>query len=396
MELLELRGGHRDRKSGNFSLPADDALEPERTERLLAAPFALSHPRAADAFQSREGFFMFRVNGSSRVGHWYRLIVVSLNMAFGALSGLQVLLKPGSADATAQTTCVMALQLGMSVTCFWFLPDADRIISRFAGTQFFFEGLSTLALLSASSGSPASTLSATNSSGLTLGVTDSGGGDGVAPVHGKVLRQAGFVLSLLAMVVPMLQLLEQRLVTPTLGAIKARGGSPLALLATFYILAVGLPRRLMAMIGNIESRNDWELNVGNAAGSASADAGDEVDAGSQYDAGSVDSMAEQEHRHHKQPQVGAVDVGEAAIKVSRLLARGVAAKEANAKDLGLPAVPADVDAEVTEEMDSNDNVRRNHFRNVRVAAWLRTQTIGRRPHEDSGQDPGLDAGDDAF
>ena len=41
--------------------------------------------------------------------------------------------------ALLQTSIILALQLGMSaVLCI--LPDADRIISRFAGTQFFFEG----------------------------------------------------------------------------------------------------------------------------------------------------------------------------------------------------------------------------------------------------------------
>ena len=333
-ELIETRGGHRDRKSGAFIVPVDDTLEPERTERLLAAPFALRRTRAADAFQSREGFFMFRVNGSSCVGRWYRLIVVSLNMSFGVLSGLQPLLNPDSAEATAQTMCVMALQLSMSLICWWVLPDADRIISHFAGMQFLLEGLSTGALLGANSGrvpSSASTFGVTNSSASSIGVNDSGG---VPPVHGEVLFEVGFVLSLLAMVVPMLQLLEQRFVTPMIGVVMERDCSPLALLAAFYILVVGLPRRLGVMLGAIEGQNG--LDAGVAAGSASADAGDEVDAGGDYNASDEDFTVGEDGCHRDAAQVGAVDVDEAAVKVSRLLARGIAAKEVNAKEVSLP------------------------------------------------------------
>ena len=143
IERLGNKGGFRDRKSGAFTLPEEDTMEPARTERLLATPFAWMRPRTGDAFQAIEGHFFFRVNGASRVGMLYRLIVILVNMTFGLLSGLQPLLPLNSISALAQTSLVLSLQLSMSALCFYFLPDADRIISRFAGTQFLFEGLST-------------------------------------------------------------------------------------------------------------------------------------------------------------------------------------------------------------------------------------------------------------
>ena len=122
-----------------------------RTERILANPFALDSDRVGDKWQKLEGFLLFRVNGSSRLAICYRPLVLIVNMCFGFLSGLQPLLPEGSAEATAQASVILALQLGMSAVCFQCLPDADRIISRFAGTQFLCEGLATATLLAASS-----------------------------------------------------------------------------------------------------------------------------------------------------------------------------------------------------------------------------------------------------
>ena len=105
LERLSSRG-FRDRKSGAWAVggPEEDTKEPERTERILATPFALWRTKPVDAFQSREGFFLFRVNGATRAGRWYRLTVIFANMGFGLLSGLQpLIMTAGSAAAVAQT-----------------------------------------------------------------------------------------------------------------------------------------------------------------------------------------------------------------------------------------------------------------------------------------------------
>ena len=197
-ELLTTKGGHRDRKSGAFSLPEGDTAEPARTERILASPFVCCRRRPGDAFQgeerpyppppflllppspplpfssspltrippapslslllsltlpllppnsavvcalaAREGFLLFRVNGSSRVGVSYRVLVLLINVLFGVLSGLSPLLKKGTVWAFGQTGCVFTLQIAMGLLCCCWLPDADRVVSRIAGIQFFAEG----------------------------------------------------------------------------------------------------------------------------------------------------------------------------------------------------------------------------------------------------------------
>jgi hypothetical protein len=62
------------------------------------------------------------------------------------------------------------------------------------------------------------------------------------------LRTSGFALSLSAMAVPMLQLVEQRVITPLIGVVRAKGGNPLALLAAAYMLWASLPTRCAARL----------------------------------------------------------------------------------------------------------------------------------------------------
>lgn len=110
--------GLRDRKSGAFAIPDADTAEPARTERLLAEPFTCWRRRAGDAFQSREGFFLFRVNASTPIGRSYRLLVLHVNVLFGVLSGLEPMLLPrGSTAGLIQAGSICALQFLMSFIC---------------------------------------------------------------------------------------------------------------------------------------------------------------------------------------------------------------------------------------------------------------------------------------
>ena len=279
LELLASRG-HRDRKSGTWAVGGseEDAKEPGRTERLLAAPFALSRAKPLDYFQSREGFFMFRVNGASMFGRWYRIIVITLNMTFGLLSGLQPLLPEGSVLAMMQTGLVLLLQLSAAALSFHFLPDADRIVSRFAAMQFLLEGLSTTALLMSSiiRGPPENRDIA--SAGNVSNSNRTSGGTSSAVVSlfdaSSAMRETGFVLAIAAMLVPMLQLLEQRFITPCIGVVINKGGNPLALLAAAYMLAVSLPRKVINLVDALLGREQFGAST--VAESATADAGDDA------------------------------------------------------------------------------------------------------------------------
>ena len=371
LEELTSRGGHKDRRSGAYTVPEEDGKEPARTERLLAHPFQLWRPRPADAFQSREGFFMFRVNGATFIGRWYRVFVVLANMVFGLLSGLQPLLPAGSTESLVQTAVVLSLQASMAVLCWRFAPDADRIISTFAATQFTFEAFATASVLAAgliaqnSMETPASAANTTVdgsgevSSGPASQLIDAGGG-AIASVGGAAsviedlapsslattFQTSGFLLSLVAMGVPMLQLLEQRAVTPLIGIVANRGCNILALLAALYMLAASLPRKVGNLIRTIAGAGDME--AGQAAGSASADAGDdaveaEANTGS---AGGNDGGAGEGSQGSGGGDGGGADgsqgvsgeeLTEAAIRASRLLARATAAKEAGGRAINLMA-----------------------------------------------------------
>ena len=383
IERLGTKGGFRDRKSGTFALPEEDAKEPARTERLLATPFTCQRSRTGDAFQAIEGHFFFRVNGATRVGTLYRLIVILVNMTFGLLSGLQPLLPQGSLFALTQTSLILSLQLGMSALCFYFLPDADRIISRFAGTQFLFEGLSTALVCGKADEHPigcpccslpffnasprsflccsqllvadrhsrdaaiarAVLMNVTNTTNATATGLDAspssedGGGYGGVDVDITLTLQmqlAGFILSLVAMCTPILQLLEQRLVTPAINIVLKKGANPLVLLAAAYMILASLPKMLSRLVSSADA---GVVTSAQAAQSASADAGDEA-VGDQGDGGGdgegeecCDEHEECEEAPPPSVAVTADMVTDVGARVSRLLARAVAAKEVAAKNM---------------------------------------------------------------
>lgn len=425
---LAERGGHRDRRTGAFGMPEADAAEPDRTERLLRKPFAFRHTRAGDAWQAIEGFLLFRVNGTSRVGTSYRLIVIGVNATFGLLSGLQPLLPPRRPVALVQTSLILALQLAMSLLCYGFLPDADRLISRFAGTQFLLEGLSTSMLLTADLRTHTLATAATNASSTAGMSYGTGTADGLANSSATTvldhsssaaataealrmvtaLQSAAFALSLLALAVPITQLLEQRCVTPTYNLVKNKGGDPFALLAAAYMIAASLPKRLCALLMSAEQ---GAKNSAQAAESASADAGDDeavvqegpqgalpeeggsgggesaddadkversaagggtADGGADgadgaRDGGAGDGAADGASANEGDGAEGnSADggggsiefAGDAAMRVSQLLARAVAAKEVAGKNLvskrPLPLLPQEGPAEPAEEDAAED------------------------------------------
>ena len=161
----------------------------------------------------------FRVNAMSKVGTGWRLIVIGATMTIGALCGLGVAITPGSAGGIMQTALVWILQVSLGVLCFVFSPDADKVFSAIAGAQFLAEGLSNMLLFFAAF------------------VTDYDGW--------VALTSAAFNLSLVGVLVPIVQLLEQRLITPVMKAVYTHGCNPTALAGAFLVLLVSLPGAVM-------------------------------------------------------------------------------------------------------------------------------------------------------
>lgn len=332
-ELLTTTGGHRDRKSGAFAIPEEDTAEPMRTERILASPFVCCRRRAGDAFQAREGFLLFRVNGSNRVGLSYRVLVLFINVCFGILSGVAPLLGRGSPMALAQAAIVLSLQVLMAMLCGCFLPDADRIVSRIAATQFLAESVSTASLLGA------------------MFVPTTAVADTAAAAADAAARQAalksflmnfGFCASLMAMAMPMLQLIEQRLLTPAVLVIRNKTGDTMSLGAAAYLLIMNLPRQIFRMKDALAMAADGD-GGGDAAAGATADAGDDEGGGETGGGGGGGGGEDEETKARK--AFGMVQQGGAGA--SKLLARAAGAKEmagkvlppANSKATPAPSVP---------------------------------------------------------
>ena len=201
IDRLAVRGGFRDRKSGEFGDDLEeDLLEPDRTERLLAEPFAIRRERRGDVFHGRQSYLLFRVNGATPFSTCSRLALVLANMVLGIFAGIRPSLTPSAADGITITCFFLAVQLGVAWACFKWLPDADRLISHAMGFQYLIEAISTIMLLSAA--------------------TESRIGWHVA--SGSDLRNMALVVALFAMSMPVLQLLELCCITPLYRILYAR------------------------------------------------------------------------------------------------------------------------------------------------------------------------------
>lgn len=217
------RRGLPQRCLGAFSVPPTDMIEPNRTERILAAPFALRRESPADSFHQRSSSVLFRVNGTSLWTSNFRLLVIGATMSIGVLAGFRPLVRSGTVGALLQCTAVVSLQLGLACFCLCCSPDADLIFSKLAGTQFLLEGLSGLALLIASG------LPFLSTARVTLQLTS-------------------FVLGTLAIFVPIFQLVEQRIITPAARVVRTKGCNPLALGGALIVLAAALPAAISKAI----------------------------------------------------------------------------------------------------------------------------------------------------
>ena len=303
--------GYRDRKIGAWGgIPEEDAAEPARTNRLLSHPFRFRHVHVGDGWNAREGFLMFRTNGKHTIGAYYRLFVLLVNVLFGVLSGLQPALSPGSSLALMQATVVAGLQLMMAILCCCATPDADRIVSTFAGSQFLCEATSTACLIFAS------LLGGSNDAGQQVSVGEQ-----------RAWLLAAFWAGLIAIFVPMTQLLEQRLVTPMIVLVEKGSGNPLVLAAQFYMLAVSLPRRIIRVVATIAGMEDTDAD--DAGADATADAGDDADANEGGGGGG-------DQQGGDRPVYTADQAAEQAARASKLLARATAAKEVSSRNLLLP------------------------------------------------------------
>jgi len=180
----------------------------------MKAPFALKHASVVDGFHARAGTAFFRVNGATRVGVGWRLLVVGATMLIGLLAGLKPAIAAGSALGTIQTLLIWVVQIILGAVCFCVSPDADRIFSALAGTQFLVEGVSNMLYFFSSF---------------------------LSKDAKEALQGLAFSLALTGVFVPILQLLEQRLITPIMKIVYTDGCNPRALGGALLVLVISLP-----------------------------------------------------------------------------------------------------------------------------------------------------------
>jgi len=242
-ELIARGSGLSTRASGAFKVPTDGMAEPERTERILRAPFTLCHRVPGDAFQARVGFQLFRVNALSPIGYMWRFVVLCVNVSIGVLGGLTPLIAPKgptSAEALAQIITILGLQLAMAMVCFFVCPDADKVFSYFAGAQFLAEAAGTACRLWA-----------------VLLPDDQLLGDTL---------QLGFTLALVAMAIPITQMAEAKLFKPFVTILRTHHCSPVQILSSLLVVLLAIPRKIQAVC---------EMLAGQSPSSSSNDGVDE-------------------------------------------------------------------------------------------------------------------------
>ena len=140
-----------DRARGGFELTDDDIVEPARTQRLLARPFALQHDNPSDRFASMSLNLVGRSRGNSLPGITYDWVELFVQLAIAAALGMGPSIVAvhgvGSGPATAQLVLVLVLQALLAV---WLLaagPGADRFECNMTAMQFAIEAVLTVCVL---------------------------------------------------------------------------------------------------------------------------------------------------------------------------------------------------------------------------------------------------------
>jgi len=211
------------RAAGAYNVPTDGMAEPERTERILRHPFTLQHKVGGDAYHARVGFLLFRVNALTPIGYIWRFVVLCVNVLTGMLGGLTPLFArrgPTSTEAIAQVSILLGLQLTMALVCFCVRPDADKIFSFFAGSQFLLEGL----------GSSCRLWTVLRPQVALLGDTE----------------QLAFTLALVAIFVPMLQLVEAKIFQPLVKSLRKHNCDISQIVGILILLVLSVPRQIKA------------------------------------------------------------------------------------------------------------------------------------------------------
>ena len=150
----------RQRGRGTWTKLATDTVEPARTERLLARPFALRREVGGDCQDSMSLTLFAKVSGVHFLGMTWAWSTMCVQVVLGVVSGLGPYIAKGSAAATAQVLSVALVKIGWAALLIVFVPCMDRLVNAVVVAQMLSEGVSALLLLLAALNSTPSEVAA--------------------------------------------------------------------------------------------------------------------------------------------------------------------------------------------------------------------------------------------
>lgn len=226
-----------DRMQGKFSKPKEWTEEPARTERLLAKPLQPQHSNPADIIDAYQMTYFAMANGRLPITPYVNHFQMTTQLTIAVLSGLGSAISEGSSHATLQVAAIASFQAVFALYCLAFFPTCDKADSAMFGLQFLLEGVRTFLLLVAT--------------------------QQVLPTRAATLRENAFLLSLVALAVPLVRKLYDAIIVQLINL--HRGGklnrkqAGLALLMFLTALQsaitglVGVPAEARATINSASS-----------------------------------------------------------------------------------------------------------------------------------------------
>ena len=139
--------------------------------------------------------------GGINHGIYYQYVKVVTQTVLGLFVGVGAEAAPGSIRAEASSIAIIVLQLSISLWCLLLAPGADKLEGLVYGAENMCSGTAVLLLYIASK-------TATNASSTTVSTSNGGG----------FFRQAGFVIQISAVVMPLILTAYDSILLPLVGA----------------------------------------------------------------------------------------------------------------------------------------------------------------------------------
>ena len=136
------------RLAGKFAKPKDETNEPMRTERLLnpSKLFVLRRKHMADTWDMYQFAYLPKGGGKNCVGPYYDIILLSIQVAFGALGGFGRMITKGTPEAFRNVALKFSLQALFCVLVLCLKPTPDKMDSFMIGSMFAMEATVTAML----------------------------------------------------------------------------------------------------------------------------------------------------------------------------------------------------------------------------------------------------------